>query len=101
MVIANDQTIFQQELISGGAVTVYDATGTAVNLQLRWAKTDSASLGAGHADTWNMFYQANPNATNTQPAWINAGTNFTFGTNGQLSSPVGSSITIPNVSVGT
>ncbi len=101
VVIANDQTIFQQQSVSGGAVTVYDATGTAVNLQLRWAKTDSASLGAGHADTWNMFYQANPNATNTQPAWINAGTNFTFGTNGQLSSPVGSSITIPNVSVGT
>ncbi|MBN9004661.1 MAG: flagellar hook-basal body complex protein [Rhizobiales bacterium] len=100
-VIANDQTIFQQESISGGAVTVYDATGTAVNLQLRWAKTDSASLGAGHADSWNLFYQANPNATGTQAAWINVGTNFTFGTNGQLSSPVGSSITIPNVTVGT
>ena len=101
VVIANDQTIFQQESVSGGAVTVYDATGTAVNLQLRWAKTDSATLGAGHADTWNLFYQANPNAVGTEPAWINAGTNFTFGTNGQLSSPVGSSITIPNVSVGT
>jgi flagellar hook protein FlgE len=100
-VIANDQTIFQQESISGGAVTVYDATGTAVNLQLRWAKTDSASLGAGHSDTWNLFYQANPNATGTQPAWINAGTNFTFGTNGQLSSPVGSSIILSNVNVGT
>jgi flagellar hook protein FlgE len=101
VVIANDQTIFQQESISGGAVTVYDATGTAVNLQLRWAKTGSASLGAGHADTWNLFYQANPNATGTQAAWINAGTNFTFGTNGQLASPVGSSITIPAVTVGT
>ena len=101
VVIANDQTIFQQQSISGGAVTAYDATGTAVNLQLRWAKTDSASLGAGHADTWNLFYQANPNATGTQAAWINVGTNFTFGTNGQLSSPVGSSITIPNVTVGS
>ncbi|HVV41675.1 MAG TPA: flagellar hook-basal body complex protein [Nitrobacter sp.] len=100
-VIANDQTIFQQESISGGAVTVYDSTGTAVNLQLRWAKTDSASLGAGHSDTWNLFYQADPNATGTQAAWVNVGTNFTFGTNGQLSSPVGSSIIIPNVTVGT
>jgi flagellar hook protein FlgE len=101
VVIANDQTVFQQQSISGGAVTVYDATGTAVNLQLRWAKADSASLGAGHSDTWNLFYQANPNATNTQAAWVNVGTNFTFGTNGQLSSPAGSSITIPNVTVGT
>ncbi len=101
VVIANDQTIFQQQSISGGAVTAYDATGTAVNLQLRWAKTDSASLGAGHSDTWNLFYQANPNATGTQAAWINVGTNFTFGTNGQLSSPVGSSVTIPSVTVGS
>jgi flagellar hook protein FlgE len=101
VVIANDQTMFQQESISGGAVTAYDATGTAVNLQLRWAKTDSASLGAGHTDTWNLFYQANPNATGTQAAWVNVGTNFTFGPNGQLSSPVGSSITVPNVKVGT
>jgi flagellar hook protein FlgE len=101
VVIANDQTIFQQQSISGGAVTAYDATGTAVNLQLRWAKTDSASLGAGHADTWNLFYQANPNATGTQAAWINVGTNFTFGANAQLSSPVGSSITIPSVTVGS
>ena len=101
VVIGNDQTIFQQESISGGAVTVYDATGTAVNLQLRWAKTDSASLGAGHSDTWNLFYQANPNASGTQAAWINVGTNFTFGTNGQMSSPVGSSITMSNVTVGT
>lgn len=101
VVIANDQTIFQQQSISGGAVTAYDATGTAVNLQLRWAKTDSASLGAGHSDTWNLFYQADPNATGTQAAWINVGTNFTFGINGQLSSPVGSSITIPGVSVGS
>jgi flagellar hook protein FlgE len=101
VVIANDQTMFQQESISGGAVTVYDATGTAVNLQLRWAKTDSASLGAGHSDTWNLFYQADPNATGTQAAWINVGTNFTFGTNGQLSSPAGSSIAISNVKVGS
>jgi flagellar hook protein FlgE len=100
VVSANDQTIFQQESISGGAVTVYDATGTAVNLQMRWAKTDSAALGTGHSDTWNLFYQADPNATGTQAAWINAGTNFTFGTNGQLSSPVGSSITLSNVKVG-
>jgi len=40
-----------------------------VNLQLRWAKTDSASLGAGHTDNWNLFYQVNPNATGTNVAW--------------------------------
>ena len=61
-------TTFANESISGGAVTAYDATGTPVNLQLRWAKTDSATLGVPHTDTWNLFYQSNPNATGTQTA---------------------------------
>jgi flagellar hook protein FlgE len=99
-VIGNDNTVFTNESISGGAVTAYDATGTPVNLQLRWAKTDSASLGVPHTDTWNLFYQANPNATGTQAAWVNVGTNFTFGANGILTSPTGSTVTIPNVNVG-
>ena len=68
-------TTFTKESISGGAVTAYNAAGTPVNLQLRWAKTDSAALGAGHTDTWNLFYQTNPSATGSaQPAWVNAGT---------------------------
>jgi flagellar hook protein FlgE len=99
-VIANDQQTFLNESISGGALTAYDQTGTAVNLQLRWAKTDSAALGGAHANTWSLFYQADPNASGVQTAWVNAGTNFTFGPAGALLSPATSSITIPNVTVG-
>ncbi|SHH61878.1 flagellar hook-basal body complex protein [Bradyrhizobium erythrophlei] len=99
-VIANDQQTFLNESISGGALTAYDSTGTAVNLQLRWAKTDSAALGGTHTNTWSLFYQADPNATGTQVAWVNAGTNFTFGAAGALTSPATPSITIPNVTVG-
>ncbi len=99
-VIANDQQTFLNESISGGALTAYDSTGTAVNLQLRWAKTDSAALGGSHTNTWSLFYQTNPNATGTQTAWVNAGTNFTFGPAGALVSPATPSVTIPNVSVG-
>jgi flagellar hook protein FlgE len=98
-VIANDLSTFTSESISGGAVTAYNSAGSPVNLQLRWAKTDSASLGSPHQDTWNLFYQTNPGATGTQPAWTNVGTNFTFGANGALTSPTGSGITIPNVTV--
>jgi flagellar hook protein FlgE len=100
MVIANDQQTFLNESISGGAVTAYDSTGSAVNLQLRWAKTDSAALGGAHVNTWNLFYQTNPSASGVQPAWTNAGTNFTFGPAGALISPSTPSITIPNVTVG-
>jgi flagellar hook protein FlgE len=100
VVIANDLTAFDNESISGGAVTTFNSSGTPINLQLRWAKTDSATLGAGHQDTWNLFYQANPGATGTQTEWVNAGTNFVFNANGSLASPTGTAVTIPNVSVG-
>jgi flagellar hook protein FlgE len=100
LVVGNDTAVFQKETISGGAVTAFNAAGTPVNLQLRWAKSDSASLGSPHQDSWNLFYQSNPNATGTQVAWVNTGTTFTFGANGSLTSPSGSAITVPNVSVG-
>lgn len=98
-VIGNDIATFTKESISGGAVTAYNAAGTPVNLQLRWAKTDSASLGTGHTDSWNLFYQTDPNATGTTVGWVNTGQAFTFAADGSLTSPSGSGITINNVSV--
>ena len=47
VVLGNDAIVFQNESISGGAITAFTASGTQVNLHLRWAKTDSASLGGG------------------------------------------------------
>ena len=90
-VIGNDNSTFLAESIAGGAVTTYDISGAPVNLQFRWAKVDSASLGAGHTDTWNLFYQVNPNATGTQVSWQNVNTNFTFSASGQMTP------TIPSV----
>lgn len=87
-VVGNDNSTFLAESIAGGAVTTYDISGAPVNLQFRWAKVDSSSLGAGHTDTWNLFYQVNPNATGTQVAWQNVNTNFTFSASGQMSPPV-------------
>ena len=98
-VVGNDTAVFQKESISGGAVTAFNSAGTPVNLQMRWAKTDSASLGSPHQDSWNLFYQTNPNATGTQVGWVNVGTNFVFGANGALSSPTGSAIAVSNVTV--
>jgi flagellar hook protein FlgE len=94
-VVGNDNSIFLNETVAGGAVTTYDVSGAPVNLQFRWAKTDSASLGAGHTDNWNLFYQVNPNASGTQVAWQNVNTNFTFAANGQMS-PTIPSITLAN-----
>ncbi|MEW6769095.1 MAG: flagellar hook-basal body complex protein [Pseudomonadota bacterium] len=98
-VIGSDTQAFINESISGGAVTAYDVSGSPVSLQFRWAKMDSASLGAGHSDVWNMFYQVDPNATGGTTAWQNVGTNFTFQANGQMN-PVVASVTLSNATVG-
>ena len=98
-VVGNDLTAFTNESISGGAVTGYNAAGTPVNVQRRWGKSDSAALGSPHQDTWNLFYQTDPTATGTQVGWVNVGQNFTFNSNGSLSSPSGTAITIPGVTV--
>ena len=97
-VVGQDNSTFLDMSVAGGAVTTYDVSGAPVNLQFRWGKTDSASLGAGHTDTWNMFYQVNANATGTNVAWQNVGTNFTFSASGQMT-PAIASITLTNATV--
>ncbi len=96
-VIGSDVQTFVDESIAGGAVTAYDVSGAPANLQLRWAKVDSSTSGG--ADTWNLFYQTNPNATGTDVAWQNVGTAFTFGANGQLN-PAVPSVNLTGVTIG-
>jgi flagellar hook protein FlgE len=95
-VIGNDLTSFLNESISGGSITAFDALGNPVNVQLRWAKV--ASVAQGGTDTWNLFYQTNPNATGTQAAWQNAGTRFQFDATGQMNPPV-ANLTLNNLTV--
>jgi flagellar hook protein FlgE len=97
-VIANDTAVFLKESVAGGAITTYDTSGAAVNVQLRWAKTDSSALGGSHTDTWNLFYQMDSNATGIESAWKNVGVNYTFGANGQLN-PAVNSVTLSNMTV--
>ena len=93
-----DSSAFISESIGGGAITAYDQSGSPVNMQLRWGKVDSATLGAGHTDTWNLFYQTNSNATGTQVAWQNAGVNYSFDPNGQMN-PLIANTTLNNVTI--
>jgi flagellar hook protein FlgE len=98
-VMGPDVTNFDNESISGGAITVFNAAGTPVNVQLRWAMTDSATLGPGHQNVWNLFYQSNTNPPAGTAAWTNVGQNFVFNVNGALTSPAGGSVVIPGVTV--
>ncbi|WP_137043937.1 flagellar hook-basal body complex protein [Pseudolabrys sp. FHR47] len=104
-VVAQDQSTFLNESIAGGAVTAYDVAGSAVNVQIRWAKVDSSALGTGHADKWNMFYQVDTGATGTETAWQNTGVDYTFSANGSLSPSINAvtlnNVTVNGVSLGT
>lgn len=96
IVIGSDNQAFLNELISGGTSTAYDGNGAPVALQFRWAKVESAAQGG--TDTWNLFYQVNPGATGNAVAWQNVGTDFKFGTNGQMQ-PVVGQITLTGLTV--
>ena len=96
IVIGSDNQAFLDELISGGTSTAYDGNGAPVALQFRWAKVESATQGG--TDTWNLFYQVNPGATGNAIAWQNVGTDFKFGTNGQMQ-PVVGQITLAGLTV--
>ena len=97
-VVGSDVTSFLGQSVGGGAVTVYDISGAAVNVQFRWAKVDSSSLGTGHTDTWNLFYQSDSTATGTDVSWTNVGTDYTFAANGSMDPPI-LALTLTNVTV--
>jgi flagellar hook protein FlgE len=96
IVVGSDNQTFLDETISGGATTAYDGNGAPVSLQFRWAKVESATQGG--TDTWNLFYQVNSGATGNTVAWQNVGTDFKFGTNGQMQ-PVIGQITLAGLTV--
>src|SRR5262249_59061416 len=75
-----------KESLAGGSITGFDVSGPPVNITFRWAKV--ASVAVGGVDKWNLFYQSDSNATGTQPAWTNVGTNFTFAPNGPMNPPL-------------
>ncbi len=93
---------FISESIAGGAITVYASNGAPVNVQLRWAKVDSAARGG--ADTWRLYYLNNSNAIGNETAWTQVGSDFTFAASGSLSpdvvSTAVSNLTVNGVNIG-
>lgn len=92
--VRNDETsIFLDQTIAGGAVTVFDPVGSPVNVQFRWGKISDSPA------TWNLFYLENSNpATAADAVWRNVGVDYTFAANGQLTSPTNNP-TINNLTV--
>lgn len=95
-IAATNQALFMETSVSGGAITAYDSNGTPVNVQLRWAKTQSADPNVpGSEDRWNLYYLTDSNATGANPVWKNVGQNYVFNSAGQLNPA------IPTVNLGT
>lgn len=72
---------FDKNSVSGQAITVYDANGTPVNVQVKWAKTDDTPA------TWKAFYKSNSKATGTEVMWKQLGgasQTFAFNDAGEL-----------------
>jgi flagellar hook protein FlgE len=102
-ITAAQSSDFIAQSISGGTVTVYTSTGAPANVQLRWAKNDSAASGG--TDTWSLYYLQNGSATNAQPMWTRIPQDFAFGSDGALNPPITevdlTGVTIDGVSVGS
>jgi len=91
-----DVSTFLEQSIAGGAITVYDSLGNEMNVQLRWAKTDSAATGGD--DTWELFYLEDSNAGNADVAWRNAGQVYEFNASGILDPNI-PAVTINNLTI--
>lgn len=101
-----DETLFLDRSLAAGSVTAYDALGSPINVQLRWAKTDNVANGAGTGggDTWNLFYKTSDTAVGVTPKWQNVGTNYIFNAAGQLNPAIPSAtitaLTVNGVNLG-
>lgn len=76
-----DEQDFLDSSISGGSITIYNENGTAMNVEVRYAKTLNYDAGVPQADTWTMYIGSGGDATN---AWYDVG-DVEFDTSGEMS----------------
>jgi len=82
-IAASDEAGFIDRTISGQSITVYNATGTPINVQMRLGKT-SNTVGS---ETWSLYYLSDSQATGTAAKWTQVSNSLTFNANGRMTSP--------------
>ncbi|WP_425063040.1 flagellar hook protein FlgE [Pyruvatibacter mobilis] len=98
---AQDEQLFLDRSLAGGAITMYDSIGNPVNVELRWSKVNNTANGAGQgagSETWNLFYRTSTTATGAAAKWNNVGQNYTFNSSGVATPPI-TSTTVTNLTV--
>jgi flagellar hook protein FlgE len=82
LIPASSDAQFQAETIPGQTVTVYDASGSPINIQYRWGKTSNT---AG-AETWSLYYMRDSAAIGAATKWERVSNTVAFGANGTMTS---------------
>ncbi|WP_186386141.1 MULTISPECIES: flagellar hook protein FlgE [unclassified Stappia] len=93
---ADDEVTFLNSSIAGEAITVYNANGTPVNVQMRWAKTFEDD--GTQPDTWSLYYLADSQATGTDDKWVKV-SDAQFGANGRMTLPANDTMTMTGLNV--
>lgn len=100
-VSADNAQSFIDSSIAGPAFTAYTEAGAPAGVQMRWAKVQNADTSATPAtsDVWNLFYADTSTVSGADTSWTNVGQAFTFNAGGQLTSPTGGTVSIPNLTI--
>lgn len=83
LIPAASETNFLNETIAGQSVTVYDAAGSPINVQMRWGKTSNAA-----PETWSAYYLSDSTAVGVTPKWTQISNAVQFSASGQMTAPV-------------
>jgi len=93
---AGDEVAFLNSSIAGEAITVYNSSGTPVNVQMRWAKTFEND--GSQPDTWSLYYLTDSDATGANPKWTKV-SDAQFAADGSMSVPASDSMTLSGLAV--
>ena len=93
---ADDEVTFLNSSIAGEAITVYNSSGTPVNVQMRWAKTFEDD--GAQSDTWSLYYLSDSTATGAGAKWSKV-SDAQFGTDGRMTLPATNNMALTNLTV--
>lgn len=96
-ITASEETTFLDSTISGGAITVYDDNGSPMDVQFRWAKTQTAGQDGSTYDVYDLYYLTDSNAETSETKWMRLAPSghdgYQFDSSGQLVNSEDESIT--------
>ncbi|WP_075215617.1 flagellar hook protein FlgE [Mongoliimonas terrestris] len=94
--LAENNTAFVENTISGQTVTIYDATGQPLNVQFRWAKL---TTGEGENTQWQVYYKSDSDAADGEQMWTGIDQVYEFDADGQMVEPAEGQVDLTDIVV--